>query len=84
MAQIEENKRLEKEKAAKDKKIAQLREFISRFKAGTRSSQTRSRAKQIERLRIRLKPEPHFRVVELQPQNSDRVESLMGIVEALG
>ncbi len=41
----------EREAAQREKKIAQLNAFIQRFKAGTRSSQTRSRAKQIERLR---------------------------------
>ncbi|MEQ1501098.1 MAG: ATP-binding cassette domain-containing protein [Myxococcota bacterium] len=43
--------RVEKENAAREKKISQLQEFVSRFAAGTRSSQTRSRAKEIERLR---------------------------------
>lgn len=43
--------KIEKETSARDKKISQLNDFIQRFKAGTRSSQTRSRAKQIERLR---------------------------------
>lgn len=43
--------RVEKDSSEREKKIAQLQDFIQRFKAGTRSSQTRSRAKQIERLR---------------------------------
>ena len=43
--------RLEKQSAAREKKIAQLQEFISRFGAGTRASQTRARSKQIEKLR---------------------------------
>jgi len=43
--------RVDKETADKKKKIAQLNEFIQRFKAGSRASQTRSRAKQVERLR---------------------------------
>jgi ATPase subunit of ABC transporter with duplicated ATPase domains len=43
--------RLEKESSDKEKKIAQLQDFIARFAAGTRSTQTRSRAKQIEKLR---------------------------------
>ncbi len=43
--------KMDKDSAAKEKKIAQLSEFISRFAAGTRASQTRSRAKQIERLK---------------------------------
>lgn len=43
--------RRDKDASQREKKIAQLNEFIQRFKAGSRSSQTRSRAKQIERLR---------------------------------
>jgi ATPase subunit of ABC transporter with duplicated ATPase domains len=43
--------RVEKENAQREKKITQLQEFISRFAAGTRSTQTRSRAKEIEKLR---------------------------------
>ncbi|MCB9671952.1 MAG: ABC-F family ATP-binding cassette domain-containing protein [Alphaproteobacteria bacterium] len=43
--------RREKDQSEREKKISQLNDFIQRFKAGTRSSQTRSRAKQIERLR---------------------------------
>jgi ATPase subunit of ABC transporter with duplicated ATPase domains len=43
--------RQEKEAASKEKKIEQLQSFIQRFKAGSRASQTRSRARQIEKLR---------------------------------
>jgi ATPase subunit of ABC transporter with duplicated ATPase domains len=43
--------RIEKDSAVKEAKIKQLKEFIQRFKAGTRSSQTRSRSKQILKLR---------------------------------
>jgi ATPase subunit of ABC transporter with duplicated ATPase domains len=43
--------RVEKENAAREKKVAQLQEFVARFAAGTRSSQTRSRQKEIERLK---------------------------------
>ena len=43
--------RIEKDSAAKQKKIAQLQEFVAKFGAGTRASQTRSRQKQIEKLR---------------------------------
>lgn len=43
--------RVDKDNAAREKKISQLQEFVSRFAAGTRSSQTRSRAKEIERLK---------------------------------
>jgi ATPase subunit of ABC transporter with duplicated ATPase domains len=40
-----------KDNAAREKKIEQLNDFIQRFGAGTRASQTRSRQKQVERLR---------------------------------
>jgi len=43
--------RVDKQNSNNAKKIAQLQEFIQRFGAGTRASQTRSRAKQIEKLR---------------------------------
>ena len=42
--------RLESENAQREKKIAQLNEFIARFSAGTRSSQVMSRKKEVERL----------------------------------
>ncbi|HEY2859170.1 MAG TPA: ATP-binding cassette domain-containing protein [Terracidiphilus sp.] len=41
---------LESQNAQRDKKIAQLNEFIARFAAGTRSSQVTSRRKEVERL----------------------------------
>ena len=42
--------RAEEENKSKEKKIAQLREFVSRFGAGTRASQVQSRVREIERL----------------------------------
>ena len=42
--------RIEAGNAQRDKKIAQLQEFIARFAAGTRSSQVASRKKEVERL----------------------------------
>ena len=42
--------RIEADNAQREKKIAQLNEFIARFAAGTRSSQTTSRKKEVERL----------------------------------
>jgi ATPase subunit of ABC transporter with duplicated ATPase domains len=42
--------RVEAENAQREKKIAQLNEFIARFAAGTRSSQVTSRRKEVERL----------------------------------
>ena len=42
--------RVEAGNAQREKKIAQLNEFIARFSAGTRSSQVTSRKKEVERL----------------------------------
>ena len=42
--------RVEQENAQREKKIAQLNEFIARFSAGTRSAQATSRKKEVERL----------------------------------
>jgi ATPase subunit of ABC transporter with duplicated ATPase domains len=42
--------RIEAGNAQREKKIAQLKEFIQRFAAGTRSSQVTSRKKEVERL----------------------------------
>jgi len=42
--------RIEAENAQREKKIAQLNEFIARFAAGTRASQVTSRKKEVERL----------------------------------
>jgi len=42
--------RVESENAQREKKIEQLQEFIARFSAGTRSAQTTSRRKEVERL----------------------------------
>lgn len=42
--------RAESESKSKEKKIAQLREFVARFGAGTRASQVQSRLREINRL----------------------------------
>ena len=50
MAKTQVRSRIESDNAQRDKKIAQLNEFIARFSAGTRSSQVTSRKKEVERL----------------------------------
>src|SRR5689334_6315501 len=50
LAKTQIRSRLEAENAQREKKIAQLNEFIARFSAGTRSSQVTSRKKEVERL----------------------------------
>src|SRR5476649_1071763 len=42
--------RIESENAQREKKIAQMQDFIARFSAGTRSAQATSRKKEVERL----------------------------------
>jgi ATPase subunit of ABC transporter with duplicated ATPase domains len=50
LAKTQIRARLEAENAQREKKIAQLNDFIARFSAGTRSSQVQSRRKEVERL----------------------------------
>lgn len=50
LAKTQARSRLEAQNAQREKKIAQLNEFIARFSAGTRSSQVTSRKKEVERL----------------------------------
>jgi ATPase subunit of ABC transporter with duplicated ATPase domains len=50
MAKTQIRARVEAENAQREKKIAQLNDFIARFGAGTRASQTTSRRKEVERL----------------------------------
>ncbi len=50
LAKTQIRSRIEAENAVREKKIAQLNEFIARFSAGTRSSQVMSRKKEVERL----------------------------------
>jgi ATPase subunit of ABC transporter with duplicated ATPase domains len=50
LAKTQIRSRLEADNAQREKKIAQLNDFIARFSAGTRSSQVQSRRKEVERL----------------------------------
>ena len=50
VAKTQIRSRLESENAQREKKIAQLQDFIARFSAGTRSAQATSRKKEVERL----------------------------------
>jgi ATPase subunit of ABC transporter with duplicated ATPase domains len=50
LAKTQVRSRIEAGNAQREKKIAQLNEFIARFSAGTRSSQVTSRKKEVERL----------------------------------
>src|ERR1700684_167194 len=50
LAKTQIRSRIEAQNAVREKKIAQLNEFIARFSAGTRSAQATSRKKEVERL----------------------------------
>src|SRR5271157_2154755 len=50
VAKTQVRSRIESENANREKKIAQLNDFIARFSAGTRSAQATSRKKEVERL----------------------------------
>src|SRR5918996_577031 len=50
VAKTQIRSRLESQNEQREKKIAQLNDFIARFSAGTRSSQVQSRRKEVERL----------------------------------
>ncbi len=50
LAKTQIRSRIESENAQREKKIEQLQDFIARFGAGTRASQTTSRRKEVERL----------------------------------
>jgi ATPase subunit of ABC transporter with duplicated ATPase domains len=52
MAKTQIRSQIESANAQREKKIAQLNEFIARFSAGTRSSQVQSRRKEVERLQV--------------------------------
>ena len=50
LAKTQIRSRIESENVQREKKIAQLQDFIARFSAGTRASQVMSRKKEVERL----------------------------------
>ncbi len=51
LAKTQIRSQIESENEQREKKIAQLNDFIARFGAGTRASQTTSRRKEVERLK---------------------------------
>src|ERR1700746_1009480 len=79
---------IESQNAQREKKIAQLNEFIARFAAGTRSSQVQSRRKEVERLQVtelaRSKIQrPFFKVGEKRPSGKTILE-VEGLSKAYG
>ena len=77
LAKTQIRSRVEAENAQREKKIAQLNEFIARFSAGTRSSQVMSRKKEVERLQTSelaksniQRPYIRFRLKALRPASA--------------
>ncbi len=83
LAKTQVRSRIEASNAQREKKIAQLREFISRFAAGTRSSQVQSRKKEVERLQTSVlaksniqRPFIRFEVVRPSGRHPLEIEGL--------
>ncbi|HEV2272859.1 MAG TPA: ATP-binding cassette domain-containing protein [Acidobacteriaceae bacterium] len=79
LAKTQVRSRLESENAQREKKIAQLNEFIARFSAGTRSSQVTSRKKEVERLQTTELARsniqrPYIRFDQLRPSGKHLLE----------
>ena len=66
VAKTQVRSRIESENAQREKKIAQLQDFIARFSAGTRSAQATSRKKEVERLPPPNSPAPISPVPDIQ------------------
>jgi ATPase subunit of ABC transporter with duplicated ATPase domains len=79
---------IESQNAQREKKVAQLNEFIARFSAGTRSSQVMSRKKEVERLqsselaRSNIQ-RPFIRFQLEQPSGKTAIE-FKGVCKAFG
>jgi ATPase subunit of ABC transporter with duplicated ATPase domains len=79
MAKTQIRSTLEAQNAQRDKKIAQLNDFIARFAAGTRSSQVTSRRKEVERLQTNELARsniarPYIRFDQLRPSGKHVLE----------
>ena len=88
MAKTQIRSTLEAQNAQRDKKIAQLNEFIARFAAGTRSSQVTSRRKEVERLQTNELARsniqrPYIRFDQLRPSGKHVLE-LKGLTKLYG
>jgi ATPase subunit of ABC transporter with duplicated ATPase domains len=88
LAKTQIRARVEAGNAQREKKIAQLNEFIARFSAGTRSAQTTSRKKEVERLqtsdlaRSNIQ-RPFIRFENIRPSGRHPLE-IKGLVKSYG
>lgn len=79
--------RAELDNKSKEKKIAQLKEFVSRFGAGTRASQVQSRMREMERLQpTDMKKtniqRPYIRFIPYEKQSGEIVLKVQDIKKA--
>ncbi len=88
MTKTQLRSRVEAENAQREKKIAQLNEFIQRFGAGTRSRQATSRRKEVERLQtsdlIRSNIERPYIRFEMKRPSGRHVVEVEGVSKAYG
>jgi ATPase subunit of ABC transporter with duplicated ATPase domains len=88
MAKTQIRSQVESQNAQREKKIAQLNEFIARFSAGTRSSQVQSRRKEVERLQVtelaRSNIQRPFLKFELKRPSGKHILELEGVTKSYG
>jgi ATPase subunit of ABC transporter with duplicated ATPase domains len=88
MAKTQVRSQIEGQNAQREKKIAQLQEFIQRFAAGTRSSQVQSRRKEVERLQVtelaRSNIARPFIKFEMKRPSGKHILELEGVTKSYG
>src|SRR5260221_6928327 len=88
VAKTQIRSQIEGQNAQREKKIAQLTEFIARFSAGTRSSQVQSRRKEVERLQVtelaRSNIARPFLKFEMKRPSGKHVLELEGVAKSYG
>jgi ATPase subunit of ABC transporter with duplicated ATPase domains len=88
MAKTQVRSQIEGQNAQREKKIAQLQEFIARFSAGTRSSQVQSRRKEVERLQVtelaRSNIARPFIKFEMKRPSGKHILELEGVTKSYG
>jgi ATPase subunit of ABC transporter with duplicated ATPase domains len=88
MMKTQVRSQIEAQNAQREKKIAQLNEFIARFAAGTRSSQVQSRRKEVERLQVtelaRSNIQRPFIKFEMKRPSGKHILELEGVDKSYG
>jgi len=88
VAKTQIRSQIEGQNAQREKKIAQLNEFIARFSAGTRSSQVQSRRKEVERLQVtelaKSNIQRPFLKFEQKRPSGKHILELEGVAKAYG